>query len=76
MQNRNIKMEIVNPDAAGIDIESRSHFAGIGQGKEEIKEFGVYNEDHQQLIKWFWNNEIKTVAIENTGTYRKIYTVH
>ncbi|MER3465236.1 MAG: hypothetical protein C4329_13305 [Chitinophagaceae bacterium] len=48
MQNRNVKMEVINPNAAGIDVGSRSHFAAIGQGKEEIKEFGVYNEDHQQ----------------------------
>ena len=69
MQNRNVKMEVVNPNAAGIDVGSRSHFAAIGQGKEEIKEYGVYNEDHQQLIKWFLENEIKTVAMESTGTY-------
>jgi len=69
MQNRNVKMEVVNPNAAGIDVGSRSHFAAVGQGKEDIKEFGVYNEDHQQLIKWFLGNEIETVAMESTGTY-------
>ena len=49
MQNRDVKMEVIHPHAAGIDVGSRSHFAAIGQGKEEIKEYGVYNEDHQQL---------------------------
>jgi transposase len=69
MQNRDVKMEVINPNAAGIDVGSRSHFAAIGQGKEEIREYGVYNEDHRQLIKWFLENEIKTVAMESTGTY-------
>jgi len=69
MQNRNVKMEVINPNAAGIDVGSRSHFAAIGQGKEEIKEFGVYNEDHQQLIRWFLDSEVQTVAMESTGTY-------
>lgn len=69
MQNRDVKMEIVNPNAAGIDVGSRSHFVAIGQGKEEIKEFGVYNSDHQEIIKWFLENEIQTVAMESTGTY-------
>jgi len=39
MQNRNVKMEVINPNAAGIDVGSRSQFAAIGQGKEEIKRF-------------------------------------
>jgi transposase len=69
MQNRNVKMEVVNPNAAGIDVGSRSHFAAIGQGSGDIKEFGVYNEDLKQLAKWFADNEIKTVAMESTGTY-------
>jgi len=69
MQSRNVKMEVVNPNAAGIDVGSRSHFAAIGQGSGDIKEFGVYNEDLKQLTKWFADNEIKTVAMESTGTY-------
>ena len=69
MQNRNVKMEVVNPNAAGIDVGSRSHLAAIGQGSGDIKEFGVYNEDLKQLTKWFGDNEIKTVAMESTGTY-------
>jgi transposase len=69
MQNRNVKMEVVNPNAAGIDVGSRSHFAAIGQDSGDIKEFGVYNEDLKQLTKWFSDNEIKTVAMESTGTY-------
>ena len=53
MQNRNVKMEVVNPNAAAIDVGSRSHFAAVGQGSGDIKEFGAYNEDLQQLTKWF-----------------------
>ena len=38
-------LEIVNKNAAGIDIGSRSHWVAVGQNKSDIKEFGVYNED-------------------------------
>ncbi len=69
MEKRNVKMEVINPNAAGIDVGSRSHFAAIGQGNDDIKEFGVYNEDLQALSQWFRDNEIKTVAMESTGTY-------
>jgi transposase len=66
---KNVSMQIINPNAAGIDVGSRSHFAAIGQGNDDVREFGVYNEDHQALINWFKENEINTVAMESTGTY-------
>lgn len=62
-------MEVINPNAAGIDVGSRSHFAAIGQGKEDVKEFGVYNEDLNAIVEWFLANGVKTVAMESTGTY-------
>jgi hypothetical protein len=39
------KMEIINPHCAGIDIGSRSHFVAVGQGIDDVKEFGVYADD-------------------------------
>ena len=64
MKKKNVSMEVVNPDAAGIDVGSRSHFFAIGQGTEDIKEYGVYNEDLHALAQWLLENEIKTVATE------------
>ncbi|QYS89955.1 hypothetical protein FLACOL_01180 [Flavobacterium columnare] len=31
------KMQIVNPNAAGIDVGSRSHFVAIGQDKIKLE---------------------------------------
>jgi len=71
-----ISMEIVNPRAAGIDIGSRSHWVAIGQGPNDFKEFGVYNEDLYSIAQWLRENEIKTVAMESTGTYwQSLYAV-
>ncbi len=69
MQKKNLKMEVVHPHAAGIDIGSRSHFVAIGQGTNDVKEFGVYNEDLLAIAKWLKENNIKTIAMESTGTY-------
>ena len=69
MKEKNVSMEIVNPHAAGIDVGSRSHFIAIGQDKDDVKEFGVFNEDIQLIIAWLLANGIKTVAMESTGTY-------
>ena len=71
-----ISMEIVNPRAAGIDIGSRSHWVAIGQGLNDFKEFGVYNEDLFAIAQWLKESGIKTVAMESTGTYwQSLYAV-
>ena len=49
---KKIVMEIINPNAAGIDVGSRSHFVAVGQGSDDVKEFGVYNEDLNTLVQW------------------------
>jgi transposase len=73
---KKISMEIVNPYAAGIDIGSRSHWVAVGQGSEDIKEFGVYNEDLFSIAGWLKDQNIKTVAMESTGTYwQSLYAV-
>ena len=69
MQKKNVKMEVINSNAAGIDIGSRSHFVAVGQGTDDVREFGVYNEDLQAIAAWLKENEIETVAMESTGTY-------
>lgn len=63
------EMTIVNPNAAGIDIGSRSHYSAIGQSNDLVKEFGVYASDNQKMIDWFKENNIKTIAMESTGDY-------
>lgn len=42
-------MDVVNTNAAGIDVDSRSHFVAIGQELNDVKEFGVYAEDLSAL---------------------------
>ena len=66
---KNVPMQIINANAAGIDVGSRSHFVAVGQGPDEVKEFGVYNEDLNTLVQWLLSNEVNTVAMESTGTY-------
>lgn len=69
MKKEEMALDVVNPQAAGIDVGSRSHYVAIGQRDEDVKEFGVYNEDLMALAQWLLDNEVKTVAMESTGTY-------
>jgi hypothetical protein len=69
MGKKQMSLEVVNPNAAGIDVGSKSHWIAIGQDAEDIREFGVYSEDHQELCKWLSENKITSIAMESTGTY-------
>lgn len=64
-----IEMEVVNSNAAGIDVGSKSHYAAVGQALEDVKEFGVYAEDLVALCEWFLSYGITSVALESTGDY-------
>lgn len=75
MAKRKIHMDIVNPNAAGIDVGSRSHFVAINQEHSDVKEFGVYAQDLKDLVQWLIENDIKTIAMESTGSYwQNLYT--
>jgi hypothetical protein len=69
MSKKHVSLEVINPYAAGIDIGSRSHWVAVGQDAEDVREFGVYTEDFQELSKWLSKHEVKTIAMESTGTY-------
>ena len=69
MSKKQVSLEVINPYAAGIDIGSRSHWVAVGQDAQDVKEFGVYTEDHQELCKWLKKYEVTTIAMESTGTY-------
>jgi len=69
MEEKKISLEVVHPDAAGIDIGSRSHWVAVGQNAEDVKEFGVYSDDHQALCNWLKEKGVMHVAMESTGTY-------
>jgi transposase len=69
MEKKTAVLPVVNPYAAGIDIGSRTHWVAIDQNKENVRSFGVYTQDHQQLIDYLRQHQITSVAMESTGTY-------
>ncbi len=76
MEQESIAMEVVNPQAAGIDIGSRSHWVAVGQLETDVREFGVFNEDLFDMADWLKEKNIKTLAMESTGTYwQNLYAV-
>lgn len=75
MAKKKMEMEIINPNAGGIDVGSKSHFVAVGQSLEDVKEFGVYAEDLAYLCEWLLSYGITSVAMESTGDYwQNLYT--
>jgi len=64
-----MEMEIINTNAGGIDVGSRSHYVAVGQSVKDVKEFGVYAEDLTELCEWLLSYGVTTVAMESTGDY-------
>ena len=69
METKSISMQIINPNCAGVDVGSRSHFVAIGQGNKDVREFGVYADDLNLLANWLHSEGITSVAMESTGSY-------
>lgn len=62
-------MSVINPNACGIDVGSKMHYVATGQGSEEVKSFGVYTKDHQEMVAYLKSKGVKTIAMESTGNY-------
>lgn len=67
--NKKMELDIINLNCAGIDVGSRSHFVAIRQDLSDVKEFGVYTEDLQDICNWLLENGINSVAMESKGGY-------
>lgn len=65
------KLEIVNPDAAGIDIADSEMQVCVPEDRDGDynRRFGSFTCDLQEICAWLKVCEIKTIAMEATGVY-------
>ncbi len=66
---KTLPMNVIHSHAAGIDVGSKFHYVAVGQQPADVQLFGVYTQDHHQMIGWLHQNGIKTIAMESTGSY-------
>lgn len=66
---KDLSMQVINARSAGIDVGSRFHVVAVDQRSENVRQFGVYSEDQQAMIKWLKLHQIQTIAMESTGNY-------
>ena len=64
-------LEVVHPDAAGIDVGSASHFVAVPPDREKqpVQEFGSWTADLRRMAEWLKRCGIRTVAMQSTGVY-------
>ncbi len=63
--------ELINPNAAGVDIGSKEHWACVptDRAEKKIRQFGTFTSDLEAMADWFKQCGITSVAMEATGVY-------
>jgi len=64
-------LEIVHPNAAGIDVGNESHFVAVAPGcdPQPVREFGCWTAALLELADWLKSLGIKHVVMQSTGVY-------
>jgi transposase len=64
-------LEVVHPDAAGIDIGGREHWVAISPERdpEPVRCFGPFTADLREMAEWLVSKGVRTVALQSTGVY-------
>jgi len=71
MKVRERELQVLHPNAAGIDVGSRSHFVAVPAHRSDqpVREFGCFTEDLQSIGDWLTECGVEVVAMESTGVY-------
>ena len=64
-------LEIVHPDAAGIDIGGSEHWVAISPERDEqpVRCFDCFTADLEQMADWLVERGVRSVAMQSTGVY-------
>jgi transposase len=70
-RRRRVRLKVVHPRSAGIDIGSRFHVVAVPAelDDEPVRKFSSFTNDLKALAKWLLAIGVCTVAMESTGIY-------
>jgi transposase len=71
---REQKLEILRPDAAGIDCGAQEHYVAVpvdrvSAGQPTVRCFSAFTEGLDAAVDWLKQCRVTTVAMESTGVY-------
>jgi transposase len=64
-------LEIVHPDAAGIDVGGSEHWVAVSPDRdpEPVRCFGCFTADLREMARWLLEKGVRCVALQSTGVY-------
>ncbi len=64
-------LEIVHPNAAGIDVGNSAHYAAVRPDRdpEPARRFECFTADLHRMADWLQSCGVRTVAMQSTGVY-------
>src|ERR1700719_1730160 len=71
IQSDDLRLEVVHPDAAGIDIGNEAHYVAVPPSRDDqsVRRFGCTTAESKDLAAWLKECRIHTVAMQSTGVY-------
>jgi len=71
IQAEDLSLEVMHPDAAGIDIGNESHYAAVPSSRDNqpVRRFGCTTVELREMAAWLRQCGIRTVALQSTGVY-------
>jgi hypothetical protein len=71
IQSEDISLEVVHPNAAGIDIGNESHYVAVppSRNSQPVWRFGCTTAELKAMADWLKQCGIRTVAMQSTGVY-------
>ena len=71
IQSADLSLEVVHPNAGGIDIGNESHYVAVPPDRDSqpVRRFGCTTAELQAMAQWLSQCGICTVAMQSTGVY-------
>jgi transposase len=71
IQSEDISLEVIHPNAAGIDIGNESHYVAVPPTRDSqpVRRFGCTTAELKAMANWLKQCGIGTVAMQSTGVY-------
>ena len=71
IQSEDLSLEVIHPDAAGIDIGNESHYVAVPPSRDSqpVQRFGCTTGELKTMANWLKQCRIRTVAMQSTGVY-------
>jgi transposase len=71
LESEDLSLEVIHPDAAGIDIGNESHYVAVPPQRDNqpVRRFGCTTAELRAMADWLRQCRIRTVAMQSTGVY-------